>query len=59
MFIKSGYQSAINCQSTRNKADFLVNYVLEDDFDLVVMSETWLKLGNGDRKIKGDTIPDG
>ena len=28
----------INCQSTRNKADLLVDYVLEHDFDLVAMS---------------------
>ena len=49
----------INCQSTRNKADLLVDYVLENDFDLIAMSETWLKTGNDDRKIKGDITPDG
>ena len=32
----------MNCQSIINKAEYLVDYITEQDFDIVAMTEMWL-----------------
>jgi len=47
----------INCQSIRNKADVLVDYIKDNNLDMVAMTETWLK--SDDNRIVGDLTPSG
>ena len=47
----------INARSVRNKADIIVDYVVEHDFDIVCITETWLS-GNDAASIAAIT-PDG
>jgi exonuclease III len=47
----------INCQSIRNKADVLVDYIKDNNLDMVAMTETWLK--SDDNRIIGDLTPSG
>jgi hypothetical protein len=47
----------INCQSIRNKADVLVDYIKDNNLDMVAMTETWLK--SDDNRIVGDLTRSG
>ena len=46
-----------NAQSARNKVDTLTGYILEEDLDITVLTETWLK--DGDIAMTRDLAPDG
>ena len=47
----------INARSVRNKADIIVDYIVEHDFDIICFTETWLS-GNDAATIAAIT-PDG
>lgn len=49
----------LNCQSARNKACLIVDYIRDNDFDVIALTETWFKAGDGDQKAKGDVTPSG
>ncbi len=50
---------AINCQSIRNKADYVVDDIAEHDFDIVAMTEIWLRSDDEDKKVMGDITQSG
>ncbi|KAJ8047785.1 hypothetical protein HOLleu_06878 [Holothuria leucospilota] len=47
----------VNTRSVRNKCSAFVDFVLDNDFDIVAITETWLK--HGDDVIIGDITPAG
>ena len=47
----------MNCQSVRNKAESVKDYILENNFQVCAMTETWLK--SHDSKVRGDVRPNG
>ena len=47
----------INARSVRNKADIIVDYIVEHDFDIICFTEKWLS-GNDAATIAAIT-PDG
>ena len=49
----------INCQSARNKAGLILDYIRDHDCDIVALTETWFRSGNLDQKAKGDITPSG
>ena len=48
----------LNCQSVRNKPLLIHDYIVENDFDLFVVTESWLTLDE-DTHVIGDLTPDG
>ena len=48
----------MNCHSSRNKADVIVDHIISHDLDLLALTETWLKpaetAGDRDARIVGD-----
>ncbi len=49
--------ACINTQSARNKAESLVNYVIQRDLYVCIFTETWFK--SDDNVAMGDVTPDG
>jgi hypothetical protein len=49
----------INCQSVRNKTSCLTDHLIDNDIDLCVLTETWLKPGDSDQRIISDMTPPG
>ena len=50
----------LNCQSLRNKADVIRDYVTEYDFDVVLLTETWLSTDDVENtRVIGDLSPPG
>ena len=41
--------STINCQSVKSKEDQIIQHILDNNIDLVVLTETWLKETDRDR----------
>ena len=49
----------LNCQSVRNQCDIIVNYLLEKDLDILILTQTWLRPGSVDTRIIIDLVPSG
>ena len=49
----------LNAQSVCSKTDLLADYITEHDFDLVAITETWLKGNESDKRVIGNLVPDG
>ncbi len=49
----------LNTRSVRNKALVVKDYVVEQDIDVLCLTETWLKPGTGDVPKIGDLKPEG
>ena len=47
----------LKCSVSRNKVDVLIGYILEEELDITVLIETWLK--DGDNAMTKDLAPDG
>ena len=53
--VKMGY---INCRSVRNKSISIYTFIIENNFDLLAIVETWLNV-EGDESIIQEMLPDG
>ena len=49
----------LNCQSVRNKYLSIKDYVVDKDFDIFAITETWLNTGDYDNLVIGSLIPNG
>ena len=49
----------LNCRSVRNKYLSIKDYVVDKDFDIFVITETWLNTGDYDNLVIGSLIPNG
>ena len=49
----------LNAQSVCNKADLLADYIVENDFDIIGLTETWLSNDDKRKKVIADIVPDG
>ena len=49
----------MNCQSVRNKADFLSDYIMDKKMDCVALTETWLGQNDSDAAVKSALTPEG
>ena len=49
----------LNCQSVRNKCDIIVDYLLDNKFDIMFLTETWLSNNNNDDIITSSICPTG
>ena len=49
----------VNCRSVRYKANIVNNYVVENDIDILAMTETWLKSEKDEPVILGNLCPNG
>ena len=49
----------LNCRSVRNKYLSIKDYVVDKDFDIFAITETWLNTGDYDNFIIGSLIPNG
>ena len=47
----------LNCRSVCNKAIILKDLIVEKNFDLFAITETWLRPGDVDRVAIGDLVP--
>ena len=47
----------LNCQSTENKAAFIKDYIVDNDFDVFCMTETWLGTNGSDKAVEKDITP--
>ena len=48
----------INAQSVRNKTDMIVDHIIDNDIDVLCITESWL-CESGDEKVIKDLTPDG
>lgn len=48
-----------NCRSIRNKANLVKDYVVENEFDIFVITETWLHSDKSDQISIGNSTPKG
>jgi len=51
--------ASVNCRSVRNKTNEIVDYVIDNDVDILGLTETWLHEGDSDQKTLGDLTPNG
>ena len=49
----------MNARSVKNKAEIICEFVVENDADVVVVTETWLGAGDRDKIIRGNLTPTG
>ena len=49
----------VNCQSICNKCNEIVDCIQDMDFDVLVLTETWLTGTESDQRISGDLTPEG
>ena len=49
----------LNCRSVRNKYLSIKDYVVDKDFDIFAITETWLNTGDYDNFVIGSLIPNG
>ena len=49
----------LNCQSVKNKATIISDFLCENDLDVLLLNETWLRSGATDKGVIGDLVPDG
>ena len=49
----------LKCQSTKNKAALIKDYIVDNDFDVFCMTETWLGTNGRDRAVEKDITPTG
>ena len=49
----------LNCLSVRNKYLSIKDYVVDKDFDIFAITETWLNTGDYDNLVIGSLIPNG
>ena len=49
----------LNCRSVRNKYLSIKDYVVDKDFDIFAITETWLNTGDYDNLVIGSLIPNG
>jgi len=56
---KSLNMCIINCQSVRNKAGLILDYIQDHHFDIVATTDNWFRYCNRDEKGKGDITPIG
>ena len=49
----------LNAQSVRNKAALLMDYIIEEDLDMMAITETWLRPGSLDNITVGEITPCG
>jgi hypothetical protein len=49
----------LNCQSVKNKATIISDFLCENDLDVLLLNETWLRSGATDKRVIGDLVPDG
>ena len=49
----------LNCQSVRNKADTINDFITEHNLDILFLTETWLRSGNVDHAEISDLVPNG
>ena len=49
----------INCRSVCNKADVVADYIGENDFDIVGLTETWLSNDDKHKDVIASLTPDG
>jgi hypothetical protein len=49
----------LNAQSVRNKTTSLSDYVIDQDIDVMPLTETWLKPDNEDQVVIGNLCPNG
>ena len=47
----------LNCRSVRNKYLSIKDYVVDKDFDIFAITETWLNTGDYDNLVIGSLIP--
>ena len=59
VFKTNGSLGFLNCQSVRNKTSEIVHYVLDNDFDICALAETWLHADESDNRIISELTPDG
>ena len=57
--VKSSYFGLLNCRSVCNKAIIPKDYVVERNFDIFAITETWLRPGDIDGITIGDLVPNG
>ena len=51
--------SLINCRSVRNKADYICDFIVENNFECVALTETWLIDDDQDSATLTSLVPDG
>ena len=49
----------LNCRSVRNKSVILKDYIVERNFDIFAITETWLRSADSDEVVIGDLVPTG
>ena len=57
--VKSSYFGLLICRSVCNKAIILKDYIVERNFDIFAITETWLRPGDIDGITIGDLVPNG
>ena len=57
--LKSSCFGLLKCRSVCNKSIILKDYIVERNFDLFAITETWLRPGDSDRVVIGDLVPSG
>ncbi len=51
--------SLLNARSVRNKCQAIKDYVVDNDIDVLAITETWLSTGDGDACVIADLCPNG
>ena len=46
----------MNCRSAKNKSCFINDYILENNFDCVALTETWLRNGDEEGPLKNKLV---
>ena len=49
----------LNSRSVKNKAPQIMDYILENDLDIMALTETWLRPGTIDEAVIGEMVPPG
>jgi len=49
----------VNCRSVKNKADYVCDYIIENNTDCIALTETWLGGGDQDRAVINSLVPSG
>lgn len=49
----------LNCQSVCNKSVILKDYIVDRNFDIFAITETWLRSADPDEVVIGDLVPTG
>jgi len=50
---------SMNARSVKNKAADIASFITDEQIDILVITETWLRSGEGDKVVKGELVPKG